>query len=107
MTHRPIDEPTGGIDLPDEAPPNPETDTVGQPQPDRDQPAEVEPVDVAEDPSDPGEDPGVDPPKETDELLQDPTRVAETEDAEEPAGGTAAKEAETGQMPDHDTEVGA
>lgn len=68
-------------------PPNPETDSGGLPEPEQDQPAEVESGDVARDPADPAEDPGVDPPVEDDgEPVPDPTRIAETETAEEPAG---------------------
>ena len=51
------------------------------------QPADVEPGDVAENPTDPDEDPGVDlPGGDSDEPVTDPTQVAETEAAEEPAG---------------------
>jgi len=71
----------------DQVAPNPETDTAGLPEPEQDQPAEVESGDVAQDPADPLEDPGVDPPVEDDgEPVHDPTQVAETEAAEEPAG---------------------
>ena len=55
-------------------------------EPDPDQPADVEAGDVAENPANPDEDPGIDPPADTGDLVPDPTRIAETEAAEEPAG---------------------
>ena len=89
MTNRPVEpssEPTPEYAA-DQVAPNPETDRAGRPEAEQDQPAEVETGDVAQDPGDPPQDPGVDPPVEDDgEPVPDPTQVAETEAAEEPAG---------------------
>jgi hypothetical protein len=71
----------------DQVPPNPETDSDGLPEPEQNRPAEVESGDVAQDPVDPSEDPGVDPPvDDSGEPAKNPTQIAETEAAEEPAG---------------------
>jgi hypothetical protein len=90
MTNRPTEpstQPDAHPGASDQAPPNPETDSQGLPGPGQDRPAEVESGDVAEDPADPLEDTGVDPPvDDSGGPAPDPTRIAETQAAEEPAG---------------------
>lgn len=90
MTNRPVEpanDPSVDPVASEQVPPNPETDSEGRPEPELEQPAEVESGDVAQDPVDPAEEPGVDPPVEdSGEPVRDPTQVAETEEAEEPAG---------------------
>lgn len=86
MTNRPVEpSPEPGADpASGQVSPNPETDTQGRPEPDQDQPAEVESGDVADDPVDPAEDPGVDPPLEdSGQAVRDSSRLARTDAGEE------------------------